>query len=166
MDSSNLEQFKSDLTNIACITLSSKILEKRKDHFSKLCVDVVLNLHNKTDLQDIQIIKHLRNNLNDSYFEEGFLLEKCVGLNMPKRIENARILIVNTPMDTNKIKVSDSFVRVDSVAKVTELELAEKEKMKDKIEKFFNIIVIQIIYDYPIQLYAEKGVMTIKTCRF
>ncbi|CAF4343289.1 unnamed protein product, partial [Rotaria sordida] len=74
-----------------------------------------------------------------------FLLEKCVALNMPKRIENARILIVNTPMDTNKIKVSDSFVRVDSVANVTELELAEKEKMKDKIEKFFNIIVMFLL---------------------
>ena len=57
---------------------------------------------------------------------------------MPKRLENARILICNTPMDTDKIKVFGSRVHVDSVAKVAELELAEKEKMKDKVDKILQ----------------------------
>lgn len=35
----------------------------------------------------------------------GFLLDKKVGINQPKRIENARILIANTSMDADKIKV-------------------------------------------------------------
>ncbi|CAF4561392.1 unnamed protein product, partial [Rotaria magnacalcarata] len=41
-------------------------------------------------------------------------------------------------MDTDKIKVFGSRVRVDSVAKVAELELAEKEKMKDKVDKILQ----------------------------
>lgn len=57
---------------------------------------------------------------------------------MPKRLENARILIANTPMDTDKVKIFGSRVRVDSVAKVAELELAEKEKMKDKVEQILR----------------------------
>ena len=36
----------------------------------------------------------------------GFLLDKKIGVNQPKRIENAKILIANTAMDTDKIKVS------------------------------------------------------------
>ena len=47
-------------------------------------------------------------------------------MNQPKKLENARILIANTAMDTDKIKVFGSKVRVDSTAKVAELELAEK----------------------------------------
>ena len=39
----------------------------------------------------------------------GFLLDKKIGVNQPKRVENAKILIANTPMDTDKIKVL-SFV--------------------------------------------------------
>ena len=39
----------------------------------------------------------------------GFLLEKKVGVNQPKRIENASILIANTAMDTDKIKVSKTL---------------------------------------------------------
>ena len=41
----------------------------------------------------------------DSYLDEGFLLDKKIGVNQPKRIENARILVANTPMDTDKVKV-------------------------------------------------------------
>lgn len=37
----------------------------------------------------------------------GFLLDKKIGVNQPKRIENAKILIANTGMDTDKIKVGD-----------------------------------------------------------
>jgi len=37
----------------------------------------------------------------------GFLLDKKVGVNQPKRIENAKILIANTPMDADKVKVRD-----------------------------------------------------------
>lgn len=35
----------------------------------------------------------------------GFLLDKKIGVNQPKRVEKAKILIANTPMDTDKIKV-------------------------------------------------------------
>ncbi|CAF0731670.1 unnamed protein product [Adineta steineri] len=170
-NSANPEQFRKDLMNIARTTLSSKILQGKKDYFAKLCVDAVLKLHGKTDLQGIQIIKRLGNNMSDSYLEEGFLLEKRIGINMPKRLENARILIANTPMDTDKVKVFGARVRVDTVAKVAELELAEKEKMKDKVNKILqhncNVFINrQLIYDYPEQLFAEKGVMAIEHADF
>lgn len=35
----------------------------------------------------------------------GFLLDKKIGVNQPKRLENVNILIANTGMDTDKIKV-------------------------------------------------------------
>jgi len=40
-----VEQFRNDLMNIARTTLSSKILQGKKDHFSKLCVEAVLKLN-------------------------------------------------------------------------------------------------------------------------
>lgn len=38
-------------------------------------------------------------------------------------------------MDTDKIKVFGSTIKVDSMAKIAELEVAEKEKMKEKVNK-------------------------------
>lgn len=54
----------------------------------------------------------------ESFLDEGFILDKKIGVGQPKRIENAKILIANTPMDTDKIKIYGARVRVDSMAKV------------------------------------------------
>lgn len=84
----------------------------------------------------------------------GFLLNKKIGQHQPKRIENARILIANTPMDTDKIKIFGSRIRVDSMAKVAELELAEKEKMKEKVDKILAHkcnVFINRYYKYSMQ---------------
>merc|ERR1712179_817248 len=109
--------------------------------------------------------------LEDSFLDEGFLLNKKPGVRQPKRIENAKILIGNTPMDTDKIKIFGSRVKVDAVSKVADLELAEKEKMKEKVEMIckhdINVFINrQLIYNYPEQLFADKGVMAIEHADF
>ena len=45
-------------------------------------------------------------------------MDRSFGIGQPRRLENAKILIANTPMDTDKIKIYGSRVRVDSMAKV------------------------------------------------
>lgn len=60
---------------------------------------------------------------------------------------------------------------MDSVARVAELELAEKEKMRDKVTKILshNINVFinrQLIYNYPEQLFADGNVMAIEHADF
>ena len=79
---------------------------------------------------DINFLLHIKST--------GFLLNKKIGMHQPQKVENAKILIANTPMDTDKIKVFGSRVKVDNVSKVAEIELAEKEKMKDKVFELKN----------------------------
>ena len=64
-------------------------------------------------------------------------MDKKIGVGQPKRIENANILVANTAMDTDKIKIYGARVWVDSMAKVADIETAEKEKMRKKVQ---NII--------------------------
>lgn len=165
------EAFHEQLLTIARTTLSSKIIAESKELFAKLCVDAVLRLKKSGNLESIQIIKKLGGSLEDSFLDEGFLLDKTPGNGQPKRVENAKILIANTPMDTDKIKVFASRVKVDSVASVAELELAEKEKMKDKVNMILkheiNVFINrQLIYNYPEQLFADAKVMAIEHADF
>merc|ERR1712002_520028 len=164
-------KFREDLMNIARTTLSSKILSQHKDFFSKLAVDAVLRLKGSGSLDAIQIIKIQGGSLDESFLDSGFLLNKKVGMHQPQRVENAKILIANTPMDTDKIKVFGSRVKVDNVAKVAEIEVAEKEKMKDKVDMIckhdMNVFINrQLIYNYPEQLFADRGVMAIEHADF
>lgn len=91
-------KFREDLFNIARTTLSSKVLAQDKDYFANLAVDAVLRLKGSTDLEHVQIIKKVGGKLTDSYLDEGFILDKTIATNSPKRIENAKILIANTCM--------------------------------------------------------------------
>merc|ERR1712131_445390 len=114
------------------------------------------------NLDAIHVIKKLGGSLTDSYLDEGFLLDKKIGVNQPKRLENANILLSNTGMDTDKIKIFGSRGRVDSTA-----EVAEKEKMKEKVDRILKhgincFINRQLIYNYPEQLFAAAGVMAIE----
>merc|ERR1712168_81676 len=109
--------------------------------------------------------------MTDSFLDEGFILQKSIGVNQPKRIENAKILLANTAMDTDKIKIFGSKVRVDQVSKVQQIEQAEKSKMKQKVEKIvshgINVFINrQLIYNYPEQLFADNGVMAIEHADF
>ncbi|CAL4062745.1 unnamed protein product [Meganyctiphanes norvegica] len=170
-NSADPNKFRDDLMRIARTTLSSKILAQHKDFFSNLAVDAVLRLKGSGNLDAIQIIKKQGGTLGDSFLDEGFILDKKIGVHQPKRIENAKILVANTPMDTDKIKVFGSKIAVESTAKVAELELAEKEKMKAKVQKILshNINVFfnrQLIYNYPEQLFADAGVMAIEHTDF
>lgn len=105
-NSGDPETFRKDLLNIARTTLSSKILSQHKEQFSELAVKAVLRLKGSGNLSAIQIIKIRGGTLSDSFLDNGFLLDKKPGVHQPQKITDAKILIANTPMDTDKIKVN------------------------------------------------------------
>lgn len=165
------KKFRKDLLDIARTTLSSKILTADEDVFAQLCVDAVLRLKGSTNLDSIQILKKIGGQLKDSYLDEGFLLNKSFGVGQPKRVENAKILIANTPMDTDKIKIFGAKVRAGSLKQLAEIEKAEKAKMKAKVDKITKhgincFINRQLIYNYPEQLFADAGISAIEHADF
>ncbi|KAI9729002.1 MAG: T-complex protein 1 subunit beta [Chrysothrix sp. TS-e1954] len=163
--------FREDLLAIARTTLSSKVLAQDRDHFAALAVDAVLRLKGSTDLSHIQLIKKPGGKLRDSYLDSGFILDKKFGTNQPKKIHNARILVANTGMDTDKIKIFGARVRVDGTSKLAELEKAEREKMRAKVDRIkshgINVFVNrQLIYNWPESLFAEAGISSIEHADF
>jgi T-complex protein 1 subunit beta len=167
----DIEKFRSDLCNIAMTTLSSKILSQDKEHFANLAVDAVLRLKGSSNMEAIQIIKKAGGSLKDSYLDEGFILDKKIGVGQPKRIENANILVANTAMDTDKVKIYGARVRVDAMSKVADIEAAEKTKMKNKVGQIIKhgincFVNRQLIYNYPEELFADAGIMAIEHADF
>merc|ERR1711939_255717 len=143
--SNNPEAFEKDLLAIARTTLSSKVLSQDRNHFAELACDAVLRMKGSSDLSHIQIIKKAGGKLMDSYLDEGFILDKKIGVNQPKRLEKAKILIANTAMDTDKMK-------------------AKVEKIKAHgINCFINR---QLIYNWPEQLFSDAGIMSIEHADF
>jgi len=104
-ENNDQEIFKGYLLNIAKTTLSSKLMTQQKEAFAKIAVDAVLRLKGNNDLALIKIIKKQGNSLNDSFLADGFILEKAISVGCPKKKTKAKVLIANTAMDSDKIKV-------------------------------------------------------------
>jgi T-complex protein 1 subunit beta len=99
------------------------------------------------------------------------ILEKSIAVGCERRIDNPRVLIANTPMDHDKIKIMGSKVKVDSMTAIADIEAAEKAKMAAKVQKILAhrpdvFINRQLIYNYPEQLLADAGVMVIEHADF
>ena len=166
----NPNQFREDLLSIARTTLSSKLLNQEKEHFAQLAVDAILRLKDKP-LDYIQIIKKSGGSLKDSYLAEGFILEKRIGTGMPKVVKDCKVMVANTPMDTDKIKIYGAKIKVDSLDAVQDIEAAEKDKMKSKVDKICaygcNVFINrQLIYNYPEQLFKDHNVVAIEHSDF
>lgn len=165
------EAFKRDLMNIAMTTLSSKLLKSEREQFAKLAVDAVLRLKGSGNMDYIKIIKKPGGTLGDSYLADGLVLQKTIATGCEKTKTNPKIMIANTQMDADKVKIMGSKVKVDSVMKVAEIEEAEKQKMKRKVDKILKykpdvFINRQLIYNYPEQLLADAGIMVIEHADF
>ena len=148
------EAFRKDLKNIAMTTLSSKLLKSERDQFANLAVDAVLRLKGSSNLDYIKLIKKAGGTLGDSYLADGFVLQKSIATGCAKFKENPKVMVANTQMDTDKVKILGSKVKVDSIMKVADIEEAEKQKMKRKVEKIIAykpdvFINRQLIYNYP-----------------
>jgi T-complex protein 1 subunit beta len=111
----NLELFRKDLKNIALTTLSSKLLLHDREKFANLCVEAVLRLQGSANLDYIKLIKKPGGTLGDSFLADGMILEKTISTGCKRLARNPRIMVANTPMDHDKIKIMGSKVKVDSM---------------------------------------------------
>eukprot|EP00803_Ostreobium_quekettii_P001520 evm.model.scf_1448.3 EVM.evm.TU.scf_1448.3 scf_1448:12286-17818(+) len=163
--------FRRDLLNIARTTLSSKILQQDKDHFAGMAVDAIVRLKGSPNLESIHMLKKTGGTLQESFIDDGFILDKKIGVGQPQRLENAKILVANTAMDTDKVKIYGARVRVNSLSKVGDIEKAEREKMREKCQKIIDhgincFINRQLIYNFPEEIFADNGVMAIEHADF
>ncbi|KAF7683074.1 T-complex protein 1 subunit beta [Astathelohania contejeani] len=155
---------KEDLSRLCRTTLSSKVL--KNDLFVKIAVGAIERLGDKTDLNLIHLIK-CPGRLEESYLDDGFILKSDTKI----ELENPRVLVANTALDADKIKIFGAKVSVQSVGELARIEQAEKERMKEKVNQICKVgidcfINRQLIYDFPSQLFEKNGVIPIEHADF
>merc|ERR1712166_232282 len=144
------EAFRNDLKNLALTTLSSKLLLHDRERFAELCVNAVMRLQGSGNLDYIKLIKKPGGTLGDSFLADGFILEKWISTGCKKVVTNPKIMVANTPLDHDKIKIMGSKVKIDRI-------------LAYKPDVFINR---QLIYNYPEQLLQQAGVCVIEHADF
>jgi len=170
-NSKNLELFCADLLDMARTTLNSKVVATQKELFARMALKAVLKLKGSTDLNRLNIIKKCGGSLKDSFLDEGFILNKKIEFNQPKKIKNAKILIVNTALDSDRIKISGVKIKVKSISNLARIEIGEQKKLLDKCRKILthgiNVIVNrQLIYNRQERFFSDHGILSIEQADF
>ncbi|MCC6022301.1 MAG: TCP-1/cpn60 chaperonin family protein [Desulfurococcaceae archaeon] len=161
------------LIRIASTALTSKAVHGVRDYFAKIAVKAVKQVAELrgdrwyVDLDNIQIIKKHGASLADSQLVYGVVLDKeVVHPGMPKRVEKARIALLDAPLEIEKPEI-DAEIRISDPLQMRKF-IEEKENiLKEYVEKLAavgaNVVICQKgIDDVAQHFLAKKGILAVR----
>ncbi len=96
---------KEMLEKVARTSITGKASEKYNDLIAKLCVEAVLSIFDmgKADLKRVILTKDIGRTIEETEFVEGIVIDKvALEKELPLKIENPRIALIDAPMETAK----------------------------------------------------------------
>ncbi len=121
----------------------------------------------KVDLDNVKIEKKKGGSLLDSKLIRGVVLDKeVVHPGMPKRVENAKILVLDAPLEIQKPDISTK-IRVTDVDQLDKFLEQETKLLKEMVEKIAatgaNVVITQKgIDDVAQHFLAKKGILAVR----
>ncbi len=164
---------KEVLKKIAVTSLNSKAVQGARERLAEIAVEAVTKVAEKrgdkwyVDLDTVQIIKKHGGSLLDTMLVEGVVLDKeVVHPGMPKRVENAKIVLLDTPLEIEKPEI-DAEIRITRPEEMRRFLEEEEEILKKMVEKIAatgaNVVICQKgIDDIAQHFLAKKGILAVR----
>jgi thermosome len=179
---------KEDLAKIARTTMASKMASGQSETLANIVVDGILKIveeyesqensigrrsdstkksNYRVDLDNIKVERKAGASIHDSKLIEGIVLDKeVVHGGMPKRIENARIALVNSPLEVEKPEF-DAKLNISNPSQMQRFLDEENKILGSMVEKFSsagaNVVLCQKGIDDMAQHYlAKAGVLAVR----
>jgi thermosome len=167
---------KETLKKIGMTSLNSKAVSGTKEHFAKIAVDAVSAIAEKrgdklrADIDLINIIKKQGKSLIETELVNGMIIDKeVVHARMPKRVKNAKIALLDAPLEIEKTEM-DAEIRITDPTQMKAFLDEEETMLKEMVDKIVkvgaNVIVCQKGIDDLAQHYlAKAGVMAVRRAK-
>ncbi len=165
--------YRKILMNVAKTSMSSKFVSHSRDDLAKLCVDAVLAISKdlgedeELDIADIPRQKQKGLPVSETELVKGLVLDKeIVHPGMPKKAENAKIALIESPIEVTKTEFDAKISISDPTAIQGFLDEEERmlRSMVDKIiESGANVVVAQKgIDDVAQHFLAKNGILAVR----
>jgi len=161
------------LKKIAMTSMRSKSIIGTGEHLAEIAIDAVRQVAEKrgetyyVDIDNIQLIKKEGKSIFDTELIKGVIIDKeVVHPGMPKRIENAKIALLDAPLEIEKTEIS-AEIRIKDPAQMKAFLDEETRMMKEMVEKIAktgaNVALCQKgIDDMAQHFLAKKGIMAVR----
>ncbi|MEM2925013.1 MAG: thermosome subunit alpha [Methanocellales archaeon] len=151
------------LKQVALTAITGKGAETAKDEISDICVRAVKAIveNGKADIENIQIQKIEGGSSSDSKLVEGIVIDKeVVHPHMPRRVENAKILLLDFGLEYKKTEV-DAEISITSPDQLKAFLDEEERILKNMVDKIVatgaNVVLCQKGIDDIAQHYLAKA---------
>lgn len=164
---------KQILRRVAEVSLASKLLAEHKESMAELAVNAVLQVTEKTpggfnvDIEDIKVEKKPGESLTDTELIKGIVLDKeVVHPGMPKRIEEAKIALVDLPLEVEKTEF-DAKINIENPDQMKAFLDEEENMLKNMVDKIAdtgaNVLLCEKGIDDVAQHYlAKDGILAVR----
>lgn len=164
---------KQMLKYVAEVSQSGKSLREYSDHIANISIDAILQIAEKTgetykaEVDDIKIEKKAGQSTNDTTLIKGIVLDKeVVHSGMPKRVENAKIALLNSALEVEKTEF-DAKINITEPEQMKAFLDEEERILREMVEKIAktgaNVLICQKgIDDIAQHFLAKKGILTVR----
>ncbi len=157
---------KTILFKIAKTAMQTKLVRKESDELAKMVVKSVLSISEKSndsyyvDVDDIKVEKKSGGSVKDSRLIQGIVIDKeIVHGGMPKRVDNAKIALINTALEISKTE-TDSKINITNPQQMKAFLDEENSMMKNMVDRIaqnnVNVVLCQKGIDDMVQHYFAK----------
>ena len=164
------------LGKIARTSMASKLVSVNAEPLSRIVVDAVIAVAEKTsdnsnnfrvDTDNIKVEKKAGGSIEDTRLIQGIVLDKeVVHGAMPKRIEDAKIALLNAALEIEKTEMS-AEIRISDPQQMQMFLEEEHRMLKSMVDKISNsganVLLCQKGFDDLAQHYlAKEGILAVR----
>jgi thermosome len=158
---------KSELIKVAKTSMQTKLVSKESNELSEIVVNAALQVSesndsgHQVDIDDVKVEKKAGGSLRDTKLIKGIVLDKeVVHGGMPKRIEKAKIALVNSALEIEKTEF-DAKINISSPDQMKMFLEEENKMLKNMVDKIIssgaNVTICQKGIDDVAQHYLAKS---------
>src|SRR3712207_139509 len=153
--------------------MQTKLVSKESDDLAQIVVDAALAVSEKTDsgfrldIDDVKVEKKAGGSIRDTKLIKGIVLDKeVVHGGMPKRIEKAKIALINSALEIEKTEF-DAKININSPDQMKMFLEEENRMLRSMVDKIIecgaNVVVCQKGIDDIAQHYlAKASILTVR----
>ena len=168
---------KETLVRIAETSMQTKLVSDISKELAELVVGAMLQVAEqqedgtyKVDIANVKVEKKPGGSLSDTTIIKGIILDKeVVHSGMPKRVEEAKIALINSPLEIEKTEFS-AEIRITDPTQMKKYLEEENYMLKEMVDKIVsvgaNVLVCQKgIDDVAQSLLAKAGVLAVRRAK-
>ena len=164
---------KEMLKKVAMTAMASKLVAEYREYLAELAAEAILQVAEevdgelKVDVDDVKVEKKPGRSLMETQLVRGIVLDKeVVHPGMPKRVEKARIALLNCPLEVEKTEF-DAKIHIETPEQMEAFIKEEEHMMREMVEKIkkvgANVVLCQKGIDDMVQHFlARAGILAVR----